>query len=229
MNGRLQVGFQGVKGLRQGDPISPLLFVLVMEYLTRLLQLGATQSKFKFHPLCKSLKIINLCFADDLIIFCKANKESVQCVKQVFKDFCCSIGLKENHSKSHVYFGGVPNIEKGHLLQILQIKRHLSYAGRTQLINYVLLGLRNYWMNIFMLPQSVVKEVDKLCMWFLWGNNGTRSNFHRASWSKVSLPKAYGGLGFGEGAKWNKAMLAKYIWAISHQPEAMWVKWINAV
>ncbi|XP_062075636.1 uncharacterized protein LOC133779733 [Humulus lupulus] len=268
MNGRLQGGFQGVKGLRQGDPISPLLFVLVMEYLTHLLQLGATQSKFKFHPLCKSLKIINLCFADDLIIFCKANRDSIQCVKQIFEDFCSSTGLKANHSKSHVYFGGIPNLEKGHLLQILQIKegtfplnylgvpmrptkwkvadcdvilkniklrlhtwasRHLSYAGRTQLINSVLLGLCNYWMNIFMLPQSVIKEIDKLCMWFLWGNNGTRSNFHRASWSKVSLPKAYGGLGFGEGTKWNKAMLAKYIWAISHQPEAMWVKWINAV
>ncbi|XP_062080724.1 uncharacterized protein LOC133785512 [Humulus lupulus] len=183
-----------------------------MEYRTRLLQLGTTQYNFKFHPLCKSLKITNLCFADDLIIFCKANKDSIQCVKQIVEDFCSSTGLKANHIKSHVYFGGVPNIEKGHLLQVLQIKegifplnylgvpmrltkwkavdcdvilkkiklrlhtwasRHLSYAGRTQLITSVLLGLRNYWMNILMLPQSVVKEVDKLCMWFLWGNNGT--------------------------------------------------------
>ncbi|XP_062113330.1 uncharacterized protein LOC133824458 [Humulus lupulus] len=268
MNGRLQGGFQGVKGLRQGDPISPLLFVLVMEYLTRLLQLGATQSKFNFHPLCKNLNIINLCFADDLIIFCKENRDSIQCVKQLFEDFCNSTGLKANQSKSSVFFGGVPSLEKVHLLQILQIKegtfplnylgvpmrptkwkavdcdvilkkiklrlhtwasRHLSYAGRTQLITSVLLGLRNYWMNIFMLPQSVIKEIDKLCMWFLWGNNGTRSHLHRASWSKVSLPKAYGGLGFGEGTKWNKAMLAKYIWAISHQLEVLWVKWINAV
>ncbi|XP_062086891.1 protein trichome birefringence-like 42 [Humulus lupulus] len=35
MNGRLQDSFQGGKGLHQGDPISPLLFVIVMEYLTR--------------------------------------------------------------------------------------------------------------------------------------------------------------------------------------------------
>ncbi|XP_062086759.1 uncharacterized protein LOC133793168 [Humulus lupulus] len=107
--------------------------------------------------------------------------------------------------------------------------RHLSYAGRVQLITSVLLGLRNYWMNIFLLPQSIIKEVDKLCMWFLWGNDGTRSKFHLTSWSTVCLPKAFGGLGFGEGSKWNKALLGKYIWAISHQQEALWVKWVHAV
>ncbi|XP_062083474.1 uncharacterized protein LOC133789725 [Humulus lupulus] len=107
--------------------------------------------------------------------------------------------------------------------------RHLSYAGKVQLITSVLLGLRNYWMNIFLLPQSVIKEVDKLCMWFLWSNNGTRSNFHLTAWSKVCLPKTLGGLGFGEGSKWNKAMLGKYIWPINHQHETLWVKWIHTI
>ncbi|XP_062103950.1 uncharacterized protein LOC133815080 [Humulus lupulus] len=132
MNGRLQGGFHGVKGLRQGDPISPLLFFLVMEYFTRLLQLGATQHDFKFHPLCKSLKIINLCFADDLIIFYKANKGSIQCVKHIFEAFCNSTGLKANHSKSHVYFGEVLNSDKISLLQILQFEEGtfpLKYLG----------------------------------------------------------------------------------------------------
>ncbi|XP_062074810.1 uncharacterized protein LOC133778804 [Humulus lupulus] len=231
MNGRLQGGFQGVKGLRQGDPISPLLFVLIMEYLTQLLQLGAQQHDFRFHPLCKSLKIINLCFADGLIIFYKANRGSGQCVKKIFDDFCSSTGLKANLSKSQVYFGGVLNANKVNLLQVLQFEegtfpfkylgvpmrpkkwkaadcgvilrkiklrlhtwasRHLSYAGRSQLIPSVLLGLRNYWMNIFLLPQSIVKEVDRLCMWFMWGNNGTRSNFHLTSGPKFSCQKLLG-------------------------------------
>ncbi|XP_062079234.1 uncharacterized protein LOC133783600 [Humulus lupulus] len=211
LNGRVQGGFRGVKGLRQGDPISPLLFVLVMEYLTRLLQLGVQQKDFRYHPMCKSLKVINLCFADDLVIFCKANSSSAQVVKQVFEDFCNSTGLKANINKYQVFFGGVSTTVKDQLLQIFQLEegtfplkylgipmrptkwkmadcgeilkkiklrlhtwasRHLSYVGRTQLITSVLLGLRNYWMNILLLPQSIVKEVDKLCLWFLWGNNG---------------------------------------------------------
>ncbi|XP_062104515.1 uncharacterized protein LOC133815721 [Humulus lupulus] len=49
------------------------------------------------------------------------------------------------------------------------------------------------------------------------------------AWSTVCLPKTLGGLGFGEGSKWNKAMLGKYIWAINHQQETLWVKWIHTV
>lgn len=37
INGNTCSFFKGKKGMRQGDPISPLLFVVVMEYLTRIL------------------------------------------------------------------------------------------------------------------------------------------------------------------------------------------------
>ncbi|XP_062080660.1 uncharacterized protein LOC133785444 [Humulus lupulus] len=238
-----------------------------MEYLSRLLQLGSMQPAFRFHPMCKSLKIINLCFADDLVIFFKANYGSVQIIKQVFDDFYNSSGMKANLSKSQVFFGGLSAQDKAQLQEVLHLEegsfplkylgipmrptkwkeadcgeilktiklrlhtwssRHLSYAGKVQLITSVLLGLRNYWMNIFLLPHSVIKEVDKLCMWFLWGNNGSRSNFHLTSWSKVCLPKSLGVLGFGEGSKWNKAMLGKFIWAINHQQETLWEDIVNA-
>ncbi|XP_062080108.1 uncharacterized protein LOC133784851 [Humulus lupulus] len=84
--------------------------------------------------------------------------------------------------------------------------RHLSLAGRIQLINSVLLGLRNYWMSIFVFPQSIVKEIEKICRGFLRGSAGQRSKLHVPSWQKVCLPKAYGGLGFREGATWNRVV-----------------------
>ncbi|XP_062118969.1 uncharacterized protein LOC133832673 [Humulus lupulus] len=107
--------------------------------------------------------------------------------------------------------------------------RHLSFAGRIQLINSVLLGLRNYWMSIFILSQSVVKEVEKLSRGFLWGVSGQRSKLHLPSWQKVCLPKAYGGVGFREGSLWNRSVLAKYIWALAFKPDLLWVKWINSI
>ncbi|KAM6553928.1 hypothetical protein CsatB_014690 [Cannabis sativa] len=85
--------------------------------------------------------------------------------------------------------------------------RDLSHAGRTQLIHTILLGLRNYWMSIFVLPQSFTKEVKRLCRGFLCRTKDERSKIHMTSWEKVCFSKAYGGLSFKEGTKWNHAIL----------------------
>lgn len=44
--------FKGVKGLRQGEPISPFLFVVCMEYLSRKLHCVAMHNNFNFHSKC---------------------------------------------------------------------------------------------------------------------------------------------------------------------------------
>ncbi|XP_062103427.1 uncharacterized protein LOC133814493 [Humulus lupulus] len=216
-------GFQGVKGLRQGDPISPLLFVLVMEYLSRMLQFGAMQPAFRFHPMCKSLKIINLCFANDLVIFCKANYSSIQIIKQMFDEFCNSSGMKANLNKSQVFFGGISAQDKTQLQEVL----HLEEGSFS--LKYLGIPMRpTKWKEVDC--GEILKKIKlRLHTW---------SSRHLSYVGKVQiitsvllgllcLPKTLGGLGFGEGSKWNKAMLGKYIWAINHQHETLWVKWIH--
>ncbi|XP_062103941.1 uncharacterized protein LOC133815070 [Humulus lupulus] len=268
MNGRIQGKFKGTKGLRQGDPISPFLFVLVVEYLTRSLQLAAQNSAFRFHPLCKNLKLISLYFADDLLIFCKGVLSLVKIIKSVLGEFSSVTGLQINESKSQVFYGGISASDRELILAELKLSegvfplkylgvpmrptkwkhedcdviiqkikmrlhtwasRHLSFAGRMQLIHSVLFGLRNYWMSIFVLPQSIIKEIEKLSRGFLWGLNGNRCKIHMASWDKVCLPKAFEGLGFRNGQRWNHAILAKYVWAVSEKHDVLWVKWVNSV
>lgn len=51
--------------LRQGDPISPMLFVLTMEYMQRCLKKLKSQPNFNFHPKYEKLGITNICFAYD--------------------------------------------------------------------------------------------------------------------------------------------------------------------
>ncbi|XP_062113464.1 uncharacterized protein LOC133824560 [Humulus lupulus] len=221
LNGRLQGSFEGRKGLRQGDPISPLLFVLVMEYLTRPLKQVFNHREFRFHPMCKHLHLVNICFADDLILFCKGNFRSVQLLFKGILSFCNSSGLTANLNKSQLFFGEVATEVKinilnyvalgegrfpskylgvslrptrwlvadcGEIIKKIQARlhvwasRHLSFAGRTQLIFSVLLSIRNYWMHIFMLPSSVIQEIDRLCRKFLWGSTNNRSKFPCTSW-----------------------------------------------
>ncbi|XP_062075418.1 uncharacterized protein LOC133779475 [Humulus lupulus] len=239
-----------------------------MEYLTRSLQQAALNSPFRYYPMCKGLKLINLCFADDLLLFCEGSLAAIRVVKGVLDSFATATGLSINSDKLLVYFGGVSSTERSRIahelnlteglfpltylgvpmrptkwkhedceviLQKFRLKiqnwasRHLSFASRIQLINLVLLGLRNYWMSIFVLPQSIVKEIERICRGFLWGSAGQRSKLHIPSWQKVCLPKAYGGSGFRDGATWNRAVLAKYVWALSTKPDLLWVKWIHSI
>jgi hypothetical protein len=123
INGTLVGYFQGRKGLRQGDPISPYLFAVAMEVLSLLLAEGASSSisRFGFHPKCHDLKLTHLCFADDLLIF-SANLSSISSIKDILGEFESLSGLKANPAKSSFFCSSVKPVEKEGLLNALQMK-----------------------------------------------------------------------------------------------------------
>lgn len=92
------------RGLRQGDPMSPYLFVLCMEKLSLLIQ--ETEIARKWLPVKISKDdpaISQLLFADDCFLFTQAKTSQVKLVKEVLKDFCLAIGLNVNVQKSRFF------------------------------------------------------------------------------------------------------------------------------
>ncbi|KAL0444981.1 UNVERIFIED_CONTAM: LINE-1 reverse transcriptase [Sesamum latifolium] len=94
LNGSPHGYFRGARGLRQGDPMSPYLFVLVMEVLTLLLrQIIDQDGGFSYHWKCEEMQLCQLGFADDLLLFSKADTSSVHIFKRALAVFADLSGL----------------------------------------------------------------------------------------------------------------------------------------
>ncbi|RVW31726.1 LINE-1 retrotransposable element ORF2 protein [Vitis vinifera] len=94
----------GFRGLRQGDPLSPYLFLLVMEVLSQLLFRARSGDYIEGFKVGNTNGIerdlLHLLFADDTLLFCKANSGQLRYLSWVFLWFEAISGLKVNKDKS---------------------------------------------------------------------------------------------------------------------------------
>ncbi|CAM8983825.1 unnamed protein product [Rhodiola kirilowii] len=93
--------FKFNQGVRQGDPISPSLFILSMEMFSRLLHSRmADGSIVPYFVKPGALPISHLLYVDDMLLFTNGNMESVESLMRVIHRFCSWSGLRLNASKS---------------------------------------------------------------------------------------------------------------------------------
>ncbi|XP_060969488.1 uncharacterized protein LOC133036771 [Cannabis sativa] len=93
------------RGIRQGDPLSPYLFILCAEGLTALIH------RFESRGLLHGCKVANgaprishMLFADDSYLYCKATNAEATRIQEVLQKFEAASGQKVNFSKSSIFF-----------------------------------------------------------------------------------------------------------------------------
>ncbi|XP_010480729.1 PREDICTED: uncharacterized protein LOC104759515 [Camelina sativa] len=106
INGQPHGAILPSRGLRQGDPLSPYLFILCTEVLIANLR-KAERSKLitgiKVSTACPAVS--HLLFADDSLFFCRATKEQCEAVLGILRQYERASGQQINFQKSSVQFG----------------------------------------------------------------------------------------------------------------------------
>ncbi|XP_058724451.1 uncharacterized protein LOC131595932 [Vicia villosa] len=102
VNGSATKEFKVHKGLRQGDPLSPFLFVLAMEGLTALVKKSVVLGNFKPFSYGENGSVDILQFADDTILLGEASCDNIWNMKVILRGFELVSGLRINFAKSNI-------------------------------------------------------------------------------------------------------------------------------
>ncbi|XP_056689146.1 uncharacterized protein [Spinacia oleracea] len=141
INGQPCLPFPAKKGLRQGDPLSPFIFAIGMEYLSRSLMQLKADPNFNFHPKW----------------------------------------LEANLDKSNAYICGVSSDIQQQIMLTLNIPPGGTDCSKKALV----------------------------------------------AWSHMCLPKTAGGWNIKDMEIWNKAVVCKLLWAITHKKDRLWSRWVD--
>lgn len=148
LNGSKLTPFKPTRGIRQGDSISPYLFILAMEYLSILINHAINNKtlrpfKFKSH----NLEVSHLLFADDVLLFAKADNTSINTINSIIHDFCNTSGMEINLDKSKLWLSpSVPQVMKQSISNTLGVPltQNLgTYLGFQLKTNYKAIDFNN--------------------------------------------------------------------------------------
>jgi hypothetical protein len=107
INGEPTRFFNSERGLHQGYPLSPLLFILIMEGLSLALKRSKEEGLLTGIKVSRLYKIIHLLFVDDILILSKASIAEWQEIKRILDVFCKASGLLINEQKTTFLHYGV--------------------------------------------------------------------------------------------------------------------------
>lgn len=104
VNGAAAGFFKSSRGLRQGDLLSPSLFVIAAEYLSRSLDsLILGRREMRYATTRHGMEVSHLAYADDIIVFTQAKQESIQELIECLNHYAAASGQRINKEKSQFY------------------------------------------------------------------------------------------------------------------------------
>ncbi|XP_077222175.1 uncharacterized protein LOC143856017 [Tasmannia lanceolata] len=218
INGSSNGFFKSSRGLRQGDPLSPFLFVNVAETLSRLMQKGSSLGLFEGFIIGRDrVEVSLLQFADDTLLFCAPETSQIWNLKVTLRCYEFITGQRSNFLKSRLYTINTPLSDAYDFAKILGCALESlpsSYLGRSQLFK----ESSEDWKH------GLVSRGGR----FLWGGGSNKRGVPLVKWESVCKPIKNGGLGSKRVKEFNHALLGKWLWRFGVEQSFLWVKVIRS-
>ncbi|XP_026443907.1 uncharacterized protein LOC113344070 [Papaver somniferum] len=159
INGSPEGFFSISRGLRQGDPLSPLIFVLIEDVLSRNLSKLFARRSMHWMVSKKGVAPTHLLFADDILVFCRGNWQSLRNLVDILNIYKMASGQCVNFAKSKFYYGG------GSASRAIAISNFLGMERAHFPDRYLGINLKPGIVRHIHIRQVVEKIMDKLAGW----------------------------------------------------------------
>ena len=141
INGKAYGNIIPSRGLHQGDPLSPYLFLLCLEGFTSLLAKAEMENRIHGVSICRrALSIIHFLFADDSLLFCQAKQEEVKVIMDTLQLYAKASSQCIDMEKSSIYFSSNTMMEQREWIKnnlgVKEVDRFESYLGLPTLMGH---------------------------------------------------------------------------------------------
>lgn len=117
INGNPSPGFSPTQGLRQGDPLSPYLFLFIAESFSALICQAESAGSLHGARVCrKAPPISHLFCADDSLVIGKATQSELDTILDILNKYCRASGQRVSFDKSEILFSRGTPVEKSMIL-----------------------------------------------------------------------------------------------------------------